>query len=402
MKSVVAVTGEIDTIEKAVAELCAGIREKLQFTEPAIGIACCDADVAVGELGRRLHECLGIDIIGLTTMATMERHTGYSNMGIVLTVLTGDDVTFSIGSTGEIDPGSYLPRIRETYADARARLPEDPKLILLLAPYIAELTPDRYMEEIHTLSDGVPIFGGVSTDHYDLQYQKTFYNGESYNGGLVFLMISGNVRPVFAIRHSFGTKLERKVMVTKSTHNQVERMGDQSFMDYLSTIMPSPETDGVVVFHFQSTPFIMELPDYEPSEQPVVRALCSLDPQTGAGGFLSEMPEGAMLSLVMLQRENLIESCSGGLDQLLEEMAKFSDGYAYSTVLVSSCNARHLLLADSKAQEAEIFASKLAALGPEVNAMGFYGFGEICPTGKNAAGKARNRFHNVSFTMCAF
>ena len=389
MNSAVAVTGEIDNLEKAAEELCSGIRGKLQFAKYTIGIVYSDADVAVGELGRYLHENLGIEIVGLTTMATMERHTGYSNMSIVLTVLTGDDVAFSVGNTGEINKDNYAPRIRETYADACSRhaefVAEEPKLVLFFSPYISDLTTDRCMDEIHALSGGAPIFGGVATDHYDLQYQKTFHNGESYDGGLVFLLFFGNIQPQFAMQHSFGAKVECKAKITKSSNNKIERVGDQSFRDYLSTIMPGPETDGVVALHFLATPFIMELPDHDPSDQAVIRALCSLNQETGSGDFLSQMPEGAMLSLTMIQMENLIESCNMALDQLVDAMAKSTD-YTYSMVLVTSCNARHLLLADLKARESEILVEKLAALSPQINAAGFYGFGEVCPTGMNASG----------------
>ena len=405
MKSAVAITGELDDLEKATEELCSGIRKKLQFERSAVGILCCDADVAVDELGRRLHERLGIEIVGLTTMATMERYTGYNNMGIILTVLTGDDLAFSVGVTGEINKDNYIQRIREAYAEASSRLAEslaeDPKLILMFAPYIPDLTSDRGMTEVHAMSGGVPIFGGIATDHYDLQYQKTFRNGVSYDGGYVFLLISGNIRPIFAICHSFDGKVERKSKITKSSDNQIERVDDLTFTEYLATMMPCPKTDEVVALYFQSTPFLVELPDYDPSEPPVVRALCSLDQETGKGGFISQMPEGSTLSLAMLQRNNLLESCTAALDQILAGMAKAGD-YTYSMVFVCSCNARHLLLADLKARESEILVEKLAGLNPELNAMGFYGFGELCPTGKDATNKALNRYHNMSFTVCAF
>ena len=405
MNSAVAVTSELDDLEKATEELCSGIQKKLQFGRSAVGIVCCDADVAVDELGRRLHERLGIEIVGMTTMALMERHTGYSNMGIILTVLTGDDVAFSVGDTGEINKDNYISLIRDAYRDASSRLAEtsteDPKLILLFSPYIPDFTADRGMMEIHDMSGGVPIFGGIATDHYDLQYQKTFRNGESLDGGYVFLLISGNVRPIFAMCHSFYGKVERKSKITKSCDNQIGRVDDLTFRDYLASIMPCQQVDGIVALHFQSTPFLVELPDHDPSEPPVVRALYSLNQETGAGGFLSQMPEGSTLSIAMLQRNNLIESCTAALDQIMAGMAKATD-YTYSMVFVCSCNARHLLLADLKECESEIFVEKIAGLNPELNAMGFYGFGELCPTGKDAANKSLNRYHNMSFTVCAF
>ncbi|MDL2321600.1 FIST C-terminal domain-containing protein [Desulfosarcina sp. OttesenSCG-928-B08] len=400
MKSAVALTEEIDDPELAAVVLSAAIRRQLKFGKSTIGIVYCDADVAVGELGKRLHEILEIDIVGVTTTASLERHAGYHDMGIVFAVITGDDVAMAVGDTGELDKQAFDRQIRSAYDTARARLSEDPKLILLCAPYISDLTSENYIEVLDAVSGHVPVFGGVATDHYDLQYQKTFFNGKAYAGGLVFVLMSGNIRPVFAMTHHFGAKTERKGIITQSSGNQIERVGDQTFKDYLSAIMPVPE-DELVIYHFQSTPFVMEMPDYESSEEPVVRALCTLNHQTGAGGFLSKMPEGSTLSINVLQRDDLRKSCRKTLDHLVEKMHAHPD-YTYSLILISTCNARHLLMGDKKNLEMEIIIEKLSDLDPDLNAIGFYGFGEMCPTAISATGEAKNRFHNVSFALCAF
>lgn len=400
MKSAIVLTQEIDDLNVAVDELTSGIRDKIAFGRSSVGIVYCDADVDVAELGRLLHENLGFDIVGLTTTALIERYHGYCDMGIALAVLTGDDVDISIGNTGELSKDDFAERIGTAYSHAREALPEDPKLILLCAPYIADLTSENYVEVLDEVSGHVPVFGGVATDHYDLQHQKTFYNGAAYRGALQFLLISGNIKPVFAMEHYFGGGVDRKGIITQSSGNLVERVGDKTFKEFLSEMTPVPD-DESVIYYFQSTPFIMELPDYEESEQPVVRALCTIDHTTGAGGFLSKMPEGSRLSINVLQRENLSESCNGTLDRLVGRM-KQNPGYEYSLILISTCNARHLLMGDAKELEANIVADKFSEFGPEVCSMGFYAFGEMCPTISSGEGKAKNRFHNVSFAACAF
>lgn len=400
MKSAIAMTTEIDDMSVAANELAAEITKKLSLEKASIGLVYCDADVPVAELGRRLHEKLGIDIVGLTTSATVERNQSYCDMGIVLSVMTGDDVEMAVGSTGDMQKEDYAGQIKAAYAAARSRLSDDPKLILICSPYIADLTSENYMEVLDEVSGHVPVFGGVATDHYDLQYQKTFFNGEASGRGLVFVLISGHIKPVFALEHHFGAKTERKGVITKSTGNMVERVGGKTFKEFLSDMTSVPE-DELVIFQFQSTPFVMELPDYEENEQPVVRALCSIDHETGSGGFLSKMPEGSRLSLNVLQRENLVESCKQALDQLTTKMRESPD-YAFSMVLISTCNARHLLMGDVKNLEGKLITEKLSGFGPNLNAMGFYGFGEMCPTAVAADGTAKNRFHNVSFAACAF
>ena len=400
MKSAVAFTDEIDYLDRACEELASGIKDQLTFGKSSLGIVFCDADVVVEELGRRLHQSLGINIIGATTTASIERNSGYHDMGIVLSVVTGDDVDIAIGCSGELQMERFSEQMQTAYDKAVASLGSAPKFIYLCSPYAADTTSDTYLNALDALSDHTPIFGGVATDHYDLQYAKTFLNGEAFSKCVIFAIFAGNIRPVFAMEHEFCGKTMSKGVVTKATGNQVERVGDRTFLEYLANITPVPDEE-VVIFHFQSTPFLMEMPDYEQHEQPVMRALFTVNHETGAGGFLSQMPEGSVLSINILQRENLVGSSEATLSSLYTAMQGNPD-YNYSLILVSSCNARHLLMADTKDLETNVLIKKLADVAPDLHVAGYYSFGEICPTAVDAQGKAKNRFHNVSFTACAF
>ena len=399
MKSAVVTTREIDNLELAAKELISKVREKLSLARNSVGIVYCDADVEVGRLGELINTELGIDIVGLTTTATIERNAGYNDMGICLSVITSDDAEFTIGCTGDLTNDSFPAAIKEAYAKTRAKVKADPALILTFAPYIADLTSENYVELLDEASGGLPIFGGVATDHYDLQYQKTFYNGQAFAKGLIFVLFSGNIKPIFAMSHSFGTAVEKKGVITKSTGNYVEMVGDQTFKEYVESMVPVPNEE-LVIYHFQSTPFVMELPDYEAEEQPVVRALVTIDHKTGAGSFLSKMPEGSILYLNEFQRENLSKSCRETLANVKNQMTE-NKNYEYSMLFINTCNARHLLMADDKSLESDIVGDFLKDFPANFNAVGFYGFGEICPTGKKADGTAKNRFHNISFAVCA-
>ena len=399
MKTVVAITSEIDDLDLAVKELASQIKEKLELERNSIGIAYCDADIDVAKLGELLHDELGMDIVGITTTATVERRNGYNDMGVVLSVLTADDVTFSVGYTEELNIDNFPNSIKKTYIDTRKKINDDPKLILTLAPYIADLTSENYVEILDEASGGIPIFGGVATDNYDLQYQRTFFNDHESSKGLVFVLFAGNIKPIFAMEHNFGAKVEKKGIITKSTGNLIQKVGDQTFKEFVASMVPVPDEE-LVIYHFQSTPFIIELPDYEKDEQPVVRHLCTIDHATGAGGFLSKMPEGSAIYLNVFQRDNLGKSCTAALSKLIEKIEENKD-YKYSMIFISTCNARHLLMGDDKNLEADIIIEKLRYLPPELNAVGFYCFGEMCPTGERTDGTAINRFHNISFTLCA-
>ena len=399
MKSAIAITSEIDDIQQCIDELTQQISTGLQYSKKSFGILFCDADIDVAALSGGLHEKMGLEILGLTTTATVERHSGYNGMGAVLCILTGDDIDFAIGVTGDLDASDYAGRIHEAYALARGKLSDDPKLIFLLAPYCHDLTSDNYSNELDLVSGGVPVFGGVATDHYDMQYQKTFLSGTSYERGIVFLLLGGNIHPVFAMEQDFSDAIGRKGVVAKSDGNQVYRVGEQSFKGFLASFGPVP-ADSDVIYFYQSTPFVLELPDNAEDEQPTVRALLSIDHDTEAGGFLSHIPEKTSISLHMFKKENIFTSCDKTFEALTGRMRKNLD-YNYSLLLIASCNARHLLMGDDKNIEARIITEKLRDFPASLNALGFYGLGEICPTRLNSAGRAKGRFHNYSIVVCA-
>ena len=399
MKTAIAVTPETSDLGLAVEELVSQVRSQTKPERNSVGIVFCDAEMDVAGLGAKLHAELGMDVLGVTSVAYLERNSGYNDMGVLLSVLTADDVFFSVGGTEDFDKESFSDAIRKAYREARAKIEEDPKLIMVFAPFMEGVTSDCYLEVLDEASGGVPIFGGVATDYYDFKYQKTFYNDRACSNGLVFLLVSGNVKPVFSMEHHFGAKMGKKSVITKSTGNLVEKVNDHTFKDFLASMVPVPD-ETVVISHFESTPFSVELPDHEKGEEPVVRVLCTIDHKTGAGGFISKMYEGSTLWMNISERKNLNESCKGAMSGLIKKMAE-NEGYEYSMVFIATCAGRHLVMGDVKTLESDIVTEKLSASSPDLNAAGFYAFGEMCPTGTRAGGAAKNRFHNFSFAVCA-
>lgn len=401
MRSAIVLTEEIDDLDAAVKELVDGIHAKLELGRSSVGLVYCDAEADAGMLGQMLSDALGFDVIGLTVTAFMEREVGYCDIGISLCVLTGDDIDFAVGGTQAISRDRCVEQMRAAYTEARAKLPSDPKLIITCVPFITDITSETYVETLDEISGGVPVFGGVASDHYELMLHRTFHNGKADDSSLQFILISGAISPVFAMKHRFSADIEHKRVITEAEANHILKMGDSSFVSYLSMMTQIPDTE-TLVYSFQSTPFIMELPDYGEGEEPVVRALFSIDAATEAGIFLSKMPVGSRLGVSVINADDIRHSCSDTLDLLLSRMRekRDSEGAEFSTVLVSSCNGRYVLMGDRKDLEANILHEKLSAFDG-LSAMGFYAFGEICPT-LRSSGKTRNRYHNLSFAVCAF
>lgn len=398
MRSCSVLSEEIDDIVTASDELVSAVWDKLgELDRASVGIIYCDAETDAEELTKVLEVRLGIPVVGLTTSAVIERDAGYCDMGIAMTVLTGDDVDISIGSTAPLDKDGYEREIERAYEHARAGLAEDPKLIIVLAPFIQEITSDRYMEKLSNISGGVPIFGGVASDCYDLKYHRTFFNGEASDRALRFVMISGAIEPVFAMKHHFSGGVDRSGRITQSSGDRVEKVNGKTFRSFISEMMEIPD-DEAVVYQFQSIPFTMEMPDYVEGEEPVIRDLFKVDSESEAGIFLADMPQGSKLSMSVIHRDDIRKSSEATFDLLLERMK--ASGREFSTVLITTCNGRHVLMGDDKQVESRVMSTKLDSMSG-ISTIGFYAFGEFCPT-MTSSGEMKNRFHNQSFALCAF
>lgn len=401
VRSAIVITEEIDDIEIAVDELVSCAMEKIgELGRSTIALVCCDAETDTSALGAALHDRLGCDVVGMTTNAIFERDFGYCGCGIVLCVLTDDSAAFSAASTGDLDSSNFEQEVAHAYDAARAALPSDPKLILCCAPFIPQILPDRYISALDERSGGTPIFGGISCGFFSLDSQRTFLNGESSSSRFVFALVAGDIAPIFAVKHDLDEGIQKKGRITKATDNRIFEVDGVSFEDYASKYITMPDDiDGqTITFMRLTTPFVLEPKDAEPGDVEIVRPLFMLDSTDGSGVFTTKMPEGSMISIHSMIRKNVAASCAKTIDQLLDRAAE--ECRTFSTIIGCTCNARAAIMGASKELEARTMADKLHDRD-DVEWGGFYSFGEFAPI-VSSNGSLKNRFHNSSFTLCAF
>lgn len=402
MRTAVVQTEEIDDIEAAVSELTEGVRERLgSLDSHAVALVLSDSEADVERLSAGLHERLGCPAVGFTATAQLESQFGYCDCGITVAVMTGDDVEFGVAFSESISADTAKTSIRRAYEEARAQLSEDPKMIVLGAPYTTDVSPDIYVPIFNELSGGVPIFGGVACDHYALSAQKTFLNGRSSSTSAAFFLVAGDTDPIFAIRHHANAVSSPKGVVTKSDGQKVIEINGEPFKNFVSDMLLMPDQND----HYETSaswstgflrltaPFFLELPDHEIGDEEIVTPLFDID-SDGAGIFSMTVPEGTKLSIHSMHKSDVLESCRETLD-LLEHRLKASGDTDRSVMFVASCNGRNVLLGGDKSGEAHILKGMLAD-HPGMEMIGCYAFGEFCPVG--AARK--NRFHNLSFAVC--
>jgi hypothetical protein len=394
MRSRVNVTRQIDDIAAAVDELLAGIGTEFPLGASSAGILLCYSDMDIAALAKALRAKAPFDIIGCSCIANMDKQEGFHGLAVTLTVLTGGDCVFSVALSETMESSAITRQIEKSYEDACSRLAGRPDLIVAIPPYILEIMLDAYTAAFNKIAPGVPVVGGLPSYNSTGDENLTIFNGETYKDRMVMLAIHGNIKPVVCVQNVQTADTERKRRITKAKDNVIYRVGNQSFTDYLrDSGLPVEElVRGNATITFVSNPLLLESEDGGYS---FARTLHAINLKEGSGMCIGMTPEGAILSICSLEREQIGRGAIEGIRSLKEKMAANTQ-YLYSTVLAFSCIARNLLMLPHNEVEVE---QLLTGFPANLSLSGFYGYGEIGPQG---ATKKENFAHNESLVLCAF
>jgi hypothetical protein len=393
MKTAVAISFELDDVALAAEQLESGIREKLGEFDNALGILYCDADVDGAALTGALSERLGCDVAGMTTLAALGPG-GMNELSAVLTVMTGDGVSYATAATPPLDADTAADGIRSAYGGIKDKVGE-PKLLLLFAPTGRPFAGDLYPDTLAGAAPGVPLLGGVASDDFDYARARTFLSGREYRDAAVFAGIAGDVAPRFFLQHVTSRFAERRLPVTKADGTTVYEVGGESFIEYLEGFGLRTDVDDAIVA-FNSYPLMLTREGT--GEVPLMRHISGLDHDKGAGAFLGNVPEGAVANICLVNKDDLTASCRISMENLVEYVSG-ADGTdaERSLVLCISCCGRSMILGTDADAEGRIMEELLPG---GYSLAGAYCLGEFSPA-LYKDGLASNRFHNCSIALCA-
>lgn len=124
----------------------------------------------------------------------------------------------------------------------------------------------------------------------------------------------------------------------------------------------------------------------------VVRTILAVDEKNQSMTFVGDMPEGAHVTLMKANFERLIDGASGAGDMSVEPLGSKPAELA----ILISCIGRKLVLKERTEEEIEAVRS---AIGEQAATIGFYSYGELCPT---APTEKQCRLHNQTMTITTF
>lgn len=378
-----ACTFEIDEVDLAVSEIKEQLDIDANLKKNSIGLLTCYAEFIDSGVVQALSEALPFDIVGCTTLGNAT-NGAHGHMMLALTVLTSDDISFSAGMTDSLDAEQEKP-MREAYERAAAKLPEKPTMILTYMALLYHVGGDYTIELLDKISGGVPCFGTVAVDHtQDYHVTQTLYNGKASRDAMAFVLVSGDVDPLFFLTSISEEKIvKQKAIITASNGNVLMEVNDIPILKHLENLGLSKDgrIDGA-----NSIPFIV---DFNDGSQPSARAIYALTDEGYAvcGGV---MPVGSTLSVGSIDYEDVIHTTTE-LIKRAEESGK-KQGF-----LLFSCLSRNLALGVDTEAEMVLAEEKITSCPFQFT----YSGGEICPS-YDANGKIVNRFHNDTVIGCIF
>ncbi len=374
-------TAEVDAIEEAIAE----IKGQIDFSvlkKHAGGLLFCHMDFVDSGMVAALCEALPFPVIGMTSMASADEH-GYSLFDLTLTVLTSDEVRFTVGMTQGIDHDNYQKEIDTLYAEMRASVNDDPALIFTFMPYIRDVAGYEVVAAMDIACGGIPLWGSI-TNNMDFNYEtvQTICNGEARRAGLAMMLLNGPVEPKFIVSSLPERNIaNNRAIITESDGAILRGINDMPVLEYLANI-------GLIINkeNITTTPLMIY---YDEAEAPVALGFYTLfeDGSVLTGG---EMPVGTSFAVGSIDAQGIFESAEEGL----EEIEAVKDRGA---TLLLPCVTRYIMLAPDQESELRLIEERLTATGKPFM-MGYSG-GEICPM-MGADGKLHNRFHNYTFCAC--
>ncbi|MBR2276275.1 MAG: FIST C-terminal domain-containing protein, partial [Lachnospiraceae bacterium] len=211
----------------------------------------------------------------------------------------------------------------------------------------------------------------------------------------VLVLISGNIEPKMICINSVENRANFYYEVTKSHSNQVDRLGNSTFVEALAGENLKIDQDDVQGAYLLS-PFVYTQEKENGDKIEVARTLMSLNREKGAGNFIGAIPQGSYLSIGIISRADVQKSVQMAFDIVFKELEQQDN--IYHTLLCNSCSARFLALANNTAAEAKTYIGRLPE---DVSLMGIYANGELCPVKGDKTGKYYNVFHNFTFTILA-
>jgi hypothetical protein len=376
-----ACTWEIDDVDAAVSELLEQLDLKNRVLKNSVGIISCYTEFIETGVVKAVCGALPFDTVGCTTLGNSTR--GECGLELLsLTVLTSDDVSFSVQSTA-VKKDTMSADMKAAYDKARGDR-GDPALVLTIAPLITDLSGSDIFNILNAAAGSIPVFGTFSCDHTpDLKSSATIRNGEAYPNLLSVILLYGEVRPRFYVTSIRDSSIQKQyARITAS---------EGCLLKEVEGISPRKYFESLGLGGIDILPTITVVVNYHDGTKPAARGILSITPE----GYIlcaGEIPVNGSLSVATLDIGGILETAESTMVKVLSPDGEGGD---VNGLLIVPCLTRSIMLGINGDEEMKKVVSLINGKYPYHI---IYAGGEICPM--EADDRYRNRYHNCTFTVC--
>jgi hypothetical protein len=237
-----------------------------------------------------------------------------------------------------------------------------------------------------SLPKNVSVTGGLVGDGAD--FKQTFVGLDNYpqEGKIVAIGLYGK-----KIKIGYGSlggwdTFGPERMITKSKNNVIYELDNKPalalYKDYLGEKAKELPSSGLLF------PLSLRIKT-EKGEVQIVRTILGVNEKDQSMTFAGDMPEGAYAKLMKANFDRLIDGAAGAANMSTEPLGKTEPDLA----ILVSCIGRKLILKERIEEEIEAVREEV---GDKAAIIGFYSYGEICPT---AATEKQCQLHNQTMTI---
>lgn len=395
-------TQEQDEPGKAVQEILESLDIKNSLLKNTVALLFCHVRCIETGVMEAVIKSLPFDVLGCTSqyfglpvIGGVSADAIESGIVLTVTIITSDDIDFSMGISRPLNKENVEDSIKELYrcADSSSSglSAEPPVLVFAFPPTIASVSGDIMTKILNRACGGIPIFGSLALDiqNYTRQPKTIFKNSVesgAFSDRMVLLLFRGPLKPQFF--SSFFPKesiLSWDAVITKAEGNRIVSINNRPALSFIEDLGFSTNGihESVMVF-----PLVIEYP-YNNETNVVV--LMDIDPD---GQLICSMnvQAGGVLNIGAITADSVLESAR----TIAQELKKAWRGNGF---IMFSCFLRNIVLGGSSQAEFESVRQELD--GYSGSWLFLNSGGELCPDYKEN-GETVNQFHQYALIACQF
>ncbi|MCP4350481.1 MAG: hypothetical protein GY795_33850 [Desulfobacterales bacterium] len=362
LKAVTGHSEDVDSLD-AVHEILDQCQKELNGLIPQAGILYSaigyDYKILLEEIVKAFPD---IELIGCSTDGEISSRLGFTEDTIVLILFYSDNIEIRAGIGCRMSE-SPIQCSTDAVQMAQSKLNGDPSFCLTL-PDGLDVKKDRALRELQIrLGNSVPIYGGFAAEQANWKETFQFYRTEIHKNSMPILVFGGNI--LFSHGLASGWQpIGKKGKITKVRGSYVYEIDHQPALDFYRHYL------GPLAMQSREFPFAV----FEKNQEfYYVRVVIGLDEEKKCLTFSGEMPEHAFIQITETTRDQMLE----GARESVKKASEAFPGKIPEAALIFSCAARKEILGTKTQEE---YQSVQAYAKGNFPVIGFYSYGEICPT----------------------